>query len=86
MSNDRLWLEVSNVRTEGKEVQVQLKADRGDKEPTWWRVTSGDAAETAREIFRALDSKRIVLAGIGPAGAELVVAQIRIQFTDSGSR
>jgi hypothetical protein len=87
MPNDRLWLEVSNVRTEGAEtVQVQLKGDRSDKEPTWWEVTSADAAETAREIFRALDSKRIVLAGIGPAGAELVVHQIRIQFTDSGSR
>lgn len=90
MANDRLWLEVSNVQTEGKEVKVQLKGDRADKELAWWEVPDADA----NEIFRALDSKRTVLAGIGPQRGKnpegkddkLVVHQIRIQFSDSGSR
>lgn len=90
MPNDRLWLEVSNVRTEGAETKVQLKGDRTDKEPAWWKVMGESSAETAKEIFRALDSKRIVLAGIGAGIGKdeggLVVHQIRIQFTDSGSR
>jgi hypothetical protein len=97
MSNDCLWLEVSNVRTEGTEkVQVQLKGDRTDKEPFWWDVADNAhgkvASETSKEIFRALDSKRVVLAGIGPErGGEpkedkLVVRAIRVLFSDSGSR
>lgn len=73
--NDCLWLEVSNVRTDvgtvETQVRVQLKGDRGDKEPSWWLVEAtalgANASETAREIFKALDSKRIVLAGIKAA-------------------
>ena len=92
-----------NAEDKGKaevQVQVQLKGDRGDKEPTWWKVKDSaygkDASETARDIFRAMDSKRVVLAGIEAApkseskpdepGFELVVGCIRIQFSDSGSR
>ncbi|HSK74883.1 MAG TPA: hypothetical protein VLQ45_00365 [Thermoanaerobaculia bacterium] len=103
MTNNYLWLEVSNVRTEGSkgeiQVQVQLKGDRTDKELTWWDVKGDaygkDATETTREIFRALDSKRIVLAGMGAqetvtqkTGKDrgLTCYQIRIQFSDSGSR
>jgi hypothetical protein len=91
MSTNCLWLEVSNVRIEGaEEVQVQLKGDRGEKEPTWWEVNAKafgeDASATSREIFRALDSKRIVLAGIKAENNKLVVGCIRVQFNDSGSR
>lgn len=91
-----LWLEVANVRMDGgssPRVRVQLKGDRSDKEPTWLEVDpkayGGDESDTAREIFSALDKKRIVLAGIGINAREkdkLVVKYIRIQLNDSGSR
>lgn len=92
-SNGYLWLEVSNVRTWGaqKNAQVQIKGDRTmDKEAVWWDIATGayetEPAATAKEIFRALDSKRTVLAGIGPEGTKLVVRSIRIQFSDSEPR
>ena len=59
-------------------------------------VTSGPAPDptvrftqsydTAKEILRALDTKRLVLAGFRPHGEELRVEMIRIQFADPGSR
>lgn len=82
MANDDLWLEVSNLRTEGAKVEVQLKGDRSDKEPAWWVVPGADA----KEIFRAFDSKRVVLAGLKAQDNQLVVHAIRIQLSDPGSR
>lgn len=87
-----LWLEVSNVRTDGNgdtsRVWVQLKGDHSDKEPTWWKVEpkGKKASETANEIFSGLDKKRTVLTGITADAGQLVVSCIRIQFNDSGSR
>ena len=97
MNSDKLlWLEVSNVRlTGGKtkpgyQVEIQLKADRSTPEPLWWHVVSNslgkDENETTREILRALDGKRLVLAGMGPAGEGLQAEMIRIQFADPGGR
>lgn len=36
--NDRIWLEVLNVRLENKSVQIQVKGDKADREPVWWEV------------------------------------------------
>lgn len=70
--------------------RVQLKGDRSNKEPTWWEVCpkaqGNDASEAVKAIFKALDDKKIVLAGIQAEGTKLAVKQIRIQFNDSGSR
>lgn len=97
MNSDKLlWLEVSNVRLTAGEtepaskVEIQIKADRNTPEPRWWRVRGDslgkDENETTREILRAMDGKRLVLAGMGPAGEGLQAEMIRIQFADPGGR
>jgi hypothetical protein len=93
MADKLLWLEISNVRmtSEATEVtvEVQVKADRTSPEPGWWAVREnalGQGYDTAKEILRALDSKRLVLAGFLPHAGELRVEMIRIQFADPGSR
>lgn len=99
-THECIWLEVSNVRidkgpkSEGTEstVFVQLKGDRSAHELQWWPVLAQAAGDnedqTAREIFRALDSKRTVLAGLGivPGKQSLHCRFIRIQFSDSANR
>jgi len=87
-----IWLEVSNVRlTQGNpdKLEVQLKADRGDRQ-NWWNVTVGESSidqELERDIFDALDKKRIVLAKLTcDSNAKLVVTGIRVQAIDAGNR
>ena len=90
--NDCIWLEVSNVclDTGGTtpEVKVQLRGDRSTPGPQWWTVDenalAGDSTKAVGEIFRALDSKRIVLAGLGIGEGKLLRCRLfRIQFSES---
>ena len=95
MANDELlWLEVTNVRSTagvppGQTVEVQVKGDRSTPEPRWLPVEEsiiGDKGYSVQDILRALDSKRLVLAGIGPDGGGFLVRMLRIQFADPSSR
>lgn len=94
----QIWLEVANVRIENKEekkeVSVQLKGDKTDREPVWWPVSAAKEKEdeTYRNIAEGLDKKRTVLASLQrkePKGAEaesLHVRYVRVQHTDSSAR
>lgn len=91
--NDCIWLEVSNVCLDtggtAPEVKVQLKGDRNTPGPQWWTVDesalTGSATVAVGEIFRALDSKRIVLAGLGAGEKDkwLRCRLLRIQFSEA---
>lgn len=92
----RIWLEVTNVRTEqNSNVQIQVKGDRAEREPEWWDVSQdayidSDAARTYRTLSENLDKKRIVLAALGAAGepvaGKLECKHLRIQYAESASR
>jgi hypothetical protein len=76
--HNSIWLEVSNVRLENKSLQVQVKGDKADREPVWWKVDLkeagyGEGVGTTEEkkpdpnaayrtISEGLDKKKIVLA------------------------
>lgn len=79
-----IWLEVSNVRREGNDIEVQIKGDRTDREPVWWSVKDlQDVPTTYKSLTDSLDKKRIVLAKLGPDGETLACKSIRIQYADS---
>ena len=69
-----IWLEVANVRLVNNGLDIQVKGDRVDREPVWWKVNSeragfskdGKADHNAayRAIAEGLDKKRIVLANL----------------------
>lgn len=83
-----IWLEISNARIEGtptQKLQAQFKADKSDKEPTWWDVVVPDVTKvesTYRLLVEAIDKKRLVLGELGVNGQELHIANYRIQFTE----
>lgn len=67
-----LWLEVGQARLRGEELQVVLKADRGERGDGWeWHDVSRAALEGSdspdkmfRRIVEWLDKKKPVVAGI----------------------
>ncbi len=88
-----IWLEVTNVRQNKDEppLQIQVKGDRADREPEWWKVSDqayigSTAAETYRTLSENLDKKRIVLAALGAAESTLECKHLRIQYAESASR
>lgn len=80
MKKDGIWLEVSRVRIESKNVSIQMVGDMSDKSdhdpPGWWSVddkaAGADAAATFRAIARGLDSSdQVVLAKLESAEAKI---------------
>jgi hypothetical protein len=98
-SQRSIWLEVTNVRGVADRVEIQVKGDRAEREPVWWKVQSAayaefdDAAKAYRTLTEGLDKKRIVLAELGPQalkpanqGTRLECKSVRIQYAESNSR
>ena len=93
-----IWLEIANVRNSTSNgVEIQVKGDRTEREPVWWKVSKeaytepqDDSAKLYRTLSEGLDKKRIVLAGLAPVKDKTVYViqctAIRIQYADSTSR
>ncbi len=72
---DGIWLEVSRVRIEGKNVAVQVVGDKRDDKPEWWPLELdalgvGDGRQTYNAIATGLDkSDQVVIAKLDWASA-----------------
>ena len=86
---ESIWLEIANVRSTGKRVEIQVKGERTDREPAWLMVQlKGEDSDTVyRRLLDGLDKKRIVLAELIPVeGQKIECKHIRIQYAESASR
>ena len=91
---ETIWLEVANVRIFDEDAQIQIKGDRAEREPTWWKVNLDahadfkDPLKAYRTLSENLDKKRIVIAGLGLAegGQEIECKSVRIQYAESATR
>ena len=88
----KICLEVTNVRLLEKNVEIQVKGDRADREPVWWVVDSSavsgadDDSARYRTIAEGLDKKRIVIAELRPESGMLKCMALRIQYAESSLR
>ncbi len=82
---EEIWLEVSNVKIDGTNLSVQLRADRLPERPRWW-LAMGVDKDKFKAVVEALDKKRPVLARIaGKAGGILKVTDLSIQYADTAT-
>ena len=84
-----IWLEVANVRSNGNDIEVQVKGERTEREPAWLTVQlqDEDSDKVYRRLIDGLDKKRIVLAELVPVeGQKIECKHIRIQYAESASR
>lgn len=81
-----IWLEVANVRATGKNVEIQVKGERTEREPAWLTVQESafeDSDKAYRALTEGLDKKRIVLAELVPIKETIQCKHIRIQYAES---
>jgi len=85
---ESIWLEVANVRSTGKNLEIQVKGERTEREAAWLNVQlkNEDADKVYRRLLEGLDKKRIVLAELVPEGQKIECKVIRIQYAESASR
>lgn len=87
--NDGIWLEVSRVRIERKQVSVQVVGDQRDDRPAWWAVEKDALGEeSGRRTYNAIaigldNADQVVIAKLSSVAAannqELLCTSIRIQ-------
>ena len=78
-----LWLDVSNVKIVGKQLSVQLRADREPQTPRWWKLSPSPDTNILKAVLEALDKKRPVMAKLVGKGNKLTVTEIAIQYAES---